>query len=88
MNNDNVLLGRSLMKLSNNLKEKKKMQNYVILVFFSKKIISKDIKAINNKMKNLNRFVYSSKGSPRDLQLSRTSLMSTERTSKMTNLKN
>ena len=28
-----------------------KMQNYVIRVFFSKKIISKDIKAINYKMK-------------------------------------
>ena len=32
------------------------------------------MKAINYKMKKLNRFVYSSKGSPRDLKLSRTGL--------------
>ena len=32
--------------------------------FFRKKFISKDIKAINYKMKNLNRFVHSSIGIP------------------------
>ena len=47
--------------------KKKKTQNYVILVFFRKKIISKDMKAIDYKMKKLNRFVYSSKGSLGDL---------------------
>ena len=46
------------------------------------------MKAINYKMKNLNRFVYSSKGSPRDLQLARTSLTSTKRSSNMTKIKN
>ena len=46
------------------------------------------MKAINYKMKKLNRFDYSSKGSFRDLQLSRTSLTSTERTSNMTKIKN
>ena len=46
------------------------------------------MKAINYKMKKLNRFVYSPKGSPQDLQLSRTSLMSTKRTSNMTKIKN
>ena len=30
--------------------KKKKMQNYVILVFFRKKFISKDMKAINYKI--------------------------------------
>ena len=45
------------------------------------------MKAINYKMTKLNRFVYSSKGSPQDLQLSRTSLTSTKRTSNMTKKK-
>ena len=58
-------------------KNEKKMQNYVILVFSRKKFISKDKKAIKYKIKNLNRFFYSSKGSPRDPQLSRTCLTST-----------
>ena len=31
---------------------KKKMQNYVILIFFRKKFISKDMKAINYKIKS------------------------------------
>ena len=44
--------------------KRKKMQNYVIIVFFRKKFISKDMKAINYKMKKLNRFVYSSKRRP------------------------
>ena len=42
------------------------------------------MKAINYKMKKLNRSVYSSKASPRDLQLSKTCLTSTKRTSHMT----
>ena len=46
------------------LEKKKKMQNYVILAFFRNKFISKDIKAINYKLKNLNVFVHSSKGNP------------------------
>ena len=46
------------------------------------------MKAINYKIKKLNRFVYSSKGSLRDLQLSRTSPTSTKRTSNMTKLEN
>ena len=46
------------------------------------------MKAINYKIKKLNKFVYSFKGSPRDLQLSRTSLTSTKRTSNMTKIKN
>ena len=45
-------------------KNKKKMQNYVKLVFFRRKIISKETKAINYEIKNLNMFVYFSKGSP------------------------
>ena len=45
------------------------------------------MKAINYKMKTLNRFAYSSKGSPRDLQLSRTFLTSTKRKSNMTKIK-
>ena len=45
-------------------KNEKKMQNYEIPVFFRKKGISKDMKAINYKMKRLSRFVHSSKGSP------------------------
>ena len=69
-------------------KKRKKMQNYVILVFFRKKFISKDMKAINYKMKTMKRLVYSSKGSPRDLQLSRTCLTSTKGTSNMTKIKN
>ena len=68
--------------------EKEKMQNYVILVFFRKKFISKDMKAINYKMKNLNRFVRSSKRSPRDMKLSRICFTSTKRTSNMTKIKN
>ena len=64
------------------------MQKYVILVFFRKKFISKDMKAVNYKTKKLNRIVYSSKGSPRDLQLSRICLTSTKRTSNMTKIKN
>ena len=44
--------------------DRKKKQNYVLLVFFrKKKIISKDMKTIKYKMKRLNRFVHSSKGS-------------------------
>ena len=46
------------------------------------------MKAINYKMKKLNMFVYFSKGSPRDLQLARTSLTSTKRSSNMTKIKN
>ena len=46
------------------------------------------MKALNYKMKKLNRFVYSSKGSPRDLQLSRMSLTSTKRTSNVTKTEN
>ena len=45
------------------------------------------MKAINNKMKILNWFVYSSKSSFRDLQLSRTCLTSTKRTRNMTKIK-
>ena len=56
-------------------------------VFFRKKIISKDTKAINYKMKKLNWFVHSSKRSSWDLQLSRICLKSTKRTSNMTKLK-
>ena len=70
------------------LGKKKKMKNYVKLVFFRKKFISKDIKAINYKLKNLKRLVYSSRGSLQDLQLSRTSPTSTKRTSNMTKTKN
>ena len=51
-------------EIEQQLDKKKKMQNYVILVFFRKIFISKDMKAINYKMKILNRFVHSSKGSP------------------------
>ena len=58
------------------------MQNYVILVFFRKQFISKDMKAIIYKMKKLNRFVNSSKRSPRDLQLSRICLTSTKKNDK------
>ena len=36
------------------------------------------MKAINYKMKKLNRFIYSSKRYPRDLHLSKTSLTSTK----------
>ena len=46
------------------------------------------MKAINYKMKKLNMFVYFSKGRPRDLQLARTSLTSTKRSSNMTKIKN
>ena len=46
------------------------------------------MKAINYKMKKLNMFVYSSKGSTQDLQLSRTCLTSTKRMSNMTKIKN
>ena len=46
------------------LDKKEKMQNYVILVFIQKKFISKNMKAMYYKMKKLNRFVYSFKGSP------------------------
>ena len=46
------------------------------------------MKAINYKMKKVNRFVYSSKGGPRDLQLFRTNRTSTIRTSNMTKIKN
>ena len=37
------------------------------------------MKAINYKMKKLNRFVYFSNGNPRDLQLLRTCLTSTKK---------
>ena len=70
------------------LDKEEKTQNYLILVCFRKTFISKDIKAINYKMKKLNWFDYSCKGSPRDLHLSRTSLTSTKRTSNMTKIKN
>ena len=46
------------------------------------------MKAINYKMKKKNRFIYSFKGSPLELQLSRTCPMSTKRTSNMTKIKN
>ena len=87
-NTDNALFGRSLLKISNNKTKRKKMQNYVKLVFFRKKFMSKDIKAIKYKMKKLYRFVNSSKESPWDLQLSRICLTSTKRTSNMTKIKN
>ena len=45
-------------------KERKKANLCNICFFFEKKFISKDIKAINYNMNDLNRFVYSSKGSP------------------------
>ena len=64
------------------------MQNYVTLVFFRKQFISKDMKAINYKMKKLNSFVHSSKRIPRDLQQSRICLTSTKRTSNLTKIKN
>ena len=64
------------------------MQIYVILVFFRQKFISKEINAINYKMKNLNRFVHSSKGSSSDLQIPRLCLTATKTTSNMTKIKN
>ena len=45
------------------------------------------MKAINYKMKQVNRFVYSFKGSPQDPHLSRKSLTSTKRTSNMKKVK-
>ena len=75
------------MKLGNNLDQREK-KDYVILVFIEKKFISKDMKVIDYKMKKLNRFVFSSKGSRRDLPLHRTSLTSTKRASNMTKIKN
>ena len=80
-NTDNVLCGLSLMKISNNQTKQKKMQNYVIFVFFRKKIISKDMKAINYKMKS---WIVSSI-LPKEVfeKLSRICLTSTKRTSNM-----
>ena len=49
-------------------------------VFYENKK-SKVMKSINCKLKNLNRFLYPSKGGPWELQLSRTCLTSTEKTS-------
>ena len=69
------------------LDKTEKTQNYLILVFFRKKFISKDMKAINYKIKKLNRFVHSSKGSPLDLHLSRICLTFRKRTSNMTKIK-
>ena len=46
------------------------------------------MKANNYKMKKMNRFVYFSKGSPREMQLPRTRLTSTKRKSNMTKIKN
>ena len=46
------------------------------------------MKAINYKMKKLNRFSDFSNGNPRDLKISRTFLTSTKRTSNMTKVKN
>ena len=69
----------------------KKEKNAKLIIncfFFEKKFISKDIKAINYKLINLNRFVHSSKGSPWDLQLSGICLTNTKRTSNMTKNKN
>ena len=67
-------------------KEKCKIIQY--LFFFRKKSISKDMKAINYKIKKMIRVVYSSIGSLRDLQLSRTCLTSKKRASNMTKIKN
>ena len=77
--------------ISENKQKLDKEEKYAKLCkacFFRKKFISKDIKAINYKMSNLNRFVHSSKGSPWDLQLSIICLTSTKRTSNMTKIKN
>ena len=46
------------------------------------------MKAINYKRKKLNSFAYSSKGSPQNLQLIKTCLTSTKRTSNMKKIKN
>ena len=70
------------------LNKKEKNAKLCNTCFFRKKFISKDIKANNYKMKNLNRFAHSFKGSFRDLQLSRICLTSTKRTSNMTKIKN
>ena len=75
-----------LMKLGNNqTKKKAKLCN---TCFYRKEFISKDMKAINYKMKKFNGFVYISKGSPWELQLSRICLTSTKRTWNMTKIKN
>ena len=50
-----------------------------MLVFFRKKFIFKDMKAINYNIKKFNRFVHSSKGSLWDRQLSRICLRSTKK---------
>ena len=70
------------------LDKKEKYAKLCNACFFRRKFISKDMKAINYKMKKLNRFVYSSIGSPRDLQLSRICLTSTKRASNMTKIEN
>ena len=75
------------MKLGNN-KTKRKKARLCKTCFYRKKFVSKDMKAIFHKKKKLNRLVYSSKGSPRDLQLTRTCLTSIKRTSNMTKIKN
>ena len=82
----NLLCDLSLMKLGNN-ETKKKNARLCNTCFYGKKFVSKDMKAINYKKKRLNRFLYVSKGSPRDLQLARTSLTSTKRLSNMTKIK-
>ena len=87
-NTDTVLSCRSLIKISNSQTKKKKNAKLSSNCSYRKKFISKDMKAINYKMKKLNRFVYSSEGSPRDLQLIRTCLTPTKRTSNMTKIKN
>ena len=56
-----------------------KKSKIIYLFFFREEFISKGIKAINYKMKNLNRFVHSSNGSPRELQISRLCLTSTKK---------
>ena len=55
-------------------KEKVKIRS--ILFFSEKTSFSKDMKAINYKMKQLTKFAYSSKGRPWDLQIFRTYLTS------------
>ena len=56
-----------------------KLSNTCFFFEIRKKFISKDMKAINYKMKILIRFVHSSKVSPLDLQLSRICLTSTKK---------
>ena len=58
--------------------EKKIGKSKKKLVFFRNKLTSKFMKAVNYKMKQLNKFIFSSNVSPYDLQLSRICLASTK----------